>query len=64
MKFHPLVIEKLINLYQNYGGHPEENKLRTHLNNLDFTVYERKTGHQDMILVLTEDYVKSLQPKG
>lgn len=64
MKLHPSVVEKLINLFQNYGGHPEENKLRTQLNTLDLTIYERKTGNQDMILVLTEDYVKSLQPKG
>jgi len=64
MKLHPSVIEKLINLFQNYGGHPEENKLKNHLVNLDLTIYERKTGNQDMVLVLTEDYVKSLQPKG
>lgn len=64
MKLHPSVVEKIVLLYQNYGGHPEESKLRNHLNGLDLTIYERKTGQQEMILVLTEDYLKSLNVKG
>lgn len=61
MKLHPSVIEKILNIYTNYGGFSNDNKLREHLNKIDLTVYERKTtADQEMILVLTEDYVKKL----
>jgi len=63
MKLHASVIEKLIYLMQTYGGYENEKKLRAHLDVIDLTVYERKTGNQDMVLVLTEDYVKSLSQK-
>lgn len=63
MKLHASVIEKLIYLMQTYGGYENEKKLRAHLDNVDLTVYERKTGKQDMVLVLTEDYVKNLSQK-
>lgn len=65
MKLHPSVIEKLLYLYKNYGGFQDEKKLKAHLNALDLTVYERKTTpNQEMILVLTEDYVKNLNNQG
>lgn len=65
MKLHPSVIEKLLNIYVNYGGFSNETKLRQQLNKLDLTVYERKTTlNQEMVLVLTEDYVNKLQSKG
>jgi len=60
MKLHASVVEKLLYLMQTYGGFENEKKLRAHLDQVDLTVYERKTGNQDMVLVLTEDYVKSL----
>lgn len=61
MRLHPSVIEKLIYLYETYGGYSDERKLRTALNNLDLTPYERKTTNdQEMILVLTEEYMKAL----
>lgn len=63
MKLHPSVIEKLIYLTQTYGGYENEKKLRVRLEDLDLTVYERKTKNQEMILVLTEDYVKQLSQK-
>jgi hypothetical protein len=65
MKLHPSVIEKLLNIYTNYGGFSNETKLREQLDKIDLTVYERKTTlDQEMILVLTEDYVKQLSAKG
>jgi len=64
MKLHPSVVEKILQLYQNYGGHKDEKRLRDHLSGVDLTPYERKTGAQDIVLVLTEDYFKALQPKG
>lgn len=48
---------------QTYGGFENEKKLRVHLEGMDLTVYERKTGNQDMVLVSTEDYVKNLSNK-
>lgn len=61
MKLHPAVIDKLIYLYENYGGHLNNTKLRAHLNNIDLSAYERKTGEQDVVLVLTEDMMKALR---
>ena len=61
MKLHPAVIDKLIYLYENYGGHLNNGKLRAQLNNIDLSAYERKTGEQDVVLVLTEDMVKALR---
>lgn len=60
MRLHPSAIEKLIYLFENYGGHETNSKLRQKLVDLDLTPYERKTGQQDVILVLTEDYMKQL----
>ena len=63
MKLHASAIEKLVALFHTYGGTPDEVKLKRLIQQLDFTPYERKTTpDQDMILVLTEDYVKALNP--
>ena len=65
MKLHSTVIEKLLYLVKNYGGFQDERKLKAHLDALDLTVYERKTTpNQEMVLVLTEDYVKKLNNQG
>jgi len=61
MKLHTQVVEKLIYLFENYGGHLNNNKLRVKLEELDLSAYERKTGGQDVILVLTEDLAKALR---
>ena len=61
MKLHPAVVDKLIYLYENYGGHLNNGKLRAHLNSIDLSAYERKTGEQDVVLVLTEDMMKALR---
>lgn len=61
MKLHPNVIDKLIYLYENYGGHLNNSKLRAHLNAIDLSAYERKTGEQDVVLVLTEDMIKAIR---
>lgn len=63
MKLHASVVEKLLYIMQTYGGYENEKKLRVRLEALDLTVYERKTGNQDMVLVTTEDYVKNLSNK-
>lgn len=64
MKLHNSVVERLLSIYTNYGGFQNESKLRAQLEKLDMTVYERKTtANQELILVLTEDYVKQLTVK-
>lgn len=55
---HSKVIDKIMLLVTNYGGHKDDTKLRKMIESLDFSVYTRKTGNQEVILVLTEDYVK------
>lgn len=64
MKLHGTVVEKLVYLFHTYGGKPNESVLKKHLSLLDLTPYERKTTHdQDIILVSTEDYLKELNSK-
>jgi hypothetical protein len=61
MRLHASVIEKLLYIVQNYGGHEHDTKLRNKLNEIDLTPYERRnTPNQEVILVLTEDYMKQL----
>ena len=61
MKLHPSVIDKLVYLFENYGGHVNNLKLRQQLAGLDLTPYEKKTGDQQVILVLTEDMMRQLK---
>lgn len=64
MKLHPSVVDKLIYIFDTFGGHEKDVKLRKMISSLDFTVYERKlTDNQENVLVLTEDYVKQLQQR-
>jgi hypothetical protein len=61
MRLHASVIEKLLYIVQNYGGHEHDHKLRSKLQEIDLTPYERRnTPGQEVILVLTEDYMKQL----
>ena len=65
MKLHASAIEKLIAMFNTYGGSPDEAKLKRLINDLDFTPYEQKTTvDQQMILVLMSDYIKALNNKG
>lgn len=52
MKLHTSVIEKIIRIYETYGGHKNESKLRAMVNELDLSEYERQSGEK--VLVLTE----------
>jgi len=61
MRLHSSVVNKLLYLVQNYGGHEHDTKLREKLEAVDLTPYERQqTPGQEVILVLTEDYMKQL----
>ena len=58
MKLHNTVIEKLIRIYTNYGGYPEERRLRQALQEMNLDSYEQQTGNRQTVLVLTEDLQK------
>jgi hypothetical protein len=60
MKLHSSVTEKLIHYFENYGGHSTHDKLRKLINSMDLTPYEKKTGSQEVVLVLTEDFMKQV----
>jgi len=64
MRFHATVIDKLLYLFQTYGGYANEDKLRKHISELDLTPYERKSGTQEIVIVLTEEYMKQLGQRG
>lgn len=53
MRLHGTTIEKLLRVYETYGGHRTDAKLRAALEEIDLAEYERQTGEK--ILVLTED---------
>ena len=59
MRFHSTAIEKLIRIYSNYGGYPEERRLRQALQEMDLTEYKQQTGKKNSVLVLTEDYIRN-----
>ena len=64
MKLHNSVVEKLIQIYENFGGFQDNSKLVRAINQLDLTPYERKTTqNQEVVLVLTEEYVRALSKK-
>ncbi len=58
MKLHTTVIEQLIRLYTNYGGYPEERKLRQALTEIDLDTYQQQTGTKQTVLVLESDLRK------
>lgn len=57
MKMHKSVVDRLIQLYDVWGGRANETKLRSMLTELDLSVYQRQDGQQ--VVVMTTD----LQPK-
>lgn len=59
MLFHESVVEKIIRLCDNYGGHREQTKLRSEVKKLALSEYTQESG--DKVLVLTEDLEKALR---
>ena len=58
MRLHDTVIERLIRLCDNYGGHREQIKLREELSKIDLSEYTQNTG--STVLVLTDELQKAL----
>ena len=59
MRLHDTVIQKLIRLCDNYGGHKEQTKLRSELYKLELSEYTQNSGEQ--VLVLTDELQKALR---
>ena len=59
MRLHDTVIERLIRLCDNYGGHREQTKLREELNKIDLSEYTQNKG--STVLVLTDELQKALR---
>ena len=59
MHLHQTVIEKLIKLCDNYGGHREQKKLRAELLKLELSEYTQTSGHK--VLVLSEELERALR---
>jgi len=63
MKLHESAIRKLLQIYDIYGGHREEVKLREALLKLDMTVVSTTPDRKDEFLVLTEDLKSRLKTR-
>lgn len=61
MSLHPSAFEKVLYYFDLFSGYDTELKLRNSLSTMEFTPYERKLTGNDVVLVLTEDYMKILQ---
>ncbi len=61
MKLHPSAIEEFVRLYESYGGHRNELKLKDMLSRLDLSVYERQSGEK--IIVTTDELNKEKSEK-
>lgn len=59
MKLHSSAIEKIVYLFETYGGTLENRRVKEKLANLNFMVYERKTDGEK-ILVLVEDFLREI----
>lgn len=59
MPFHNTAVQRLIKLYEIFGGYLDERKIIQAISNIDLTVYQQKTTGQH-ILVFSDDYVKTL----
>lgn len=55
MNLHPTVVDRLIKLFEVYGGHREQGKLRNELLTLALGTYTRQDGKT--IVVLEKDLI-------
>lgn len=59
MKLHKSMVDELLKTYEVNSGWTEERKLRTALENLDFSVYVQTNGTQ--VLVPTKELVRHMK---
>jgi len=60
MRLHPSTIQRLLKIYDSYGGYREETKLRQALEELDLSSYHQQT-HNREVLVCTDELQEALR---
>lgn len=50
MKLHTTTVEKFLRIYENFGGHRDEARLRSALNEVELDVYQRESGEKILVL--------------
>ena len=56
MKFHPSVVEQIVQSCRNFGGHASEKKLREMLSQKRYAIYSG--DRKDLVLVDADQYLK------
>lgn len=59
MKLHKSVVDKIVRLYELYGGRKENKTLSEEIKKLDLSVYTQQEQGNASFLVLTEDVIKA-----
>jgi len=55
MKLHESVVNKILRIYEMWGGRRDNIKLKNAISGMDLTEYKQKLGGDQTFLVLTED---------
>jgi hypothetical protein len=61
MRLHPSTVRRLMKIYDTYGGHREEIKLRQELEKLDLSVYQQQSPPHREVLVSTDELEKAIR---
>lgn len=67
MRFHPKVVEKLIQLNATYGGHADNSRLRPFIEGLRLSMYFRDRNNStgdSVVLVESMEYLNELAVRG
>lgn len=49
MRLHTSVVEKLVKMFETYGGHRNESRLKEMLSKLDLSTYKRQSGEDILV---------------
>lgn len=61
MRLHPSAIQRLLKIYDTYGGYREETKLRQALEELDLSSYQQQTPPNREVLVCTDELQEAMR---
>ena len=61
MRLHPSAIQRLLKIYDTYGGYREETKLRQALENLDLSAYQQQQPPNLEVLVCSDELQEALR---
>ena len=60
MRLHPSTIQRLLKIYDSFGGYREETKLRQALEELELSSYHQQ-AHNREVLVCTDELQEALR---